>query len=96
MQSNKRVVFPELARIGTRHARSVAVFRMWLYVGLITYSLITPGFQVAWDIANPVLTPYDQMVIVGLELVGNELRPGFKQLQLFLFECSFEVGLDCI
>ena len=78
MQSNKRATFPELARIGKRHAGSVVMVRRQPYVDLVTYSLITPGFRVVWDIAHPVLTPYDRMVVVGLELVGNELCPGFE------------------
>ena len=57
-------------------------------VGSGTYSFITTSFWVVWDVAYHVLTPNKWVVIVGLELAGDKLRPSVKGLQILLFEHS--------
>ena len=47
-----------------------------------------------WNVAHCILTPYKRVVVIGLELARNELRPSFEGLQILLAKHSREVALD--
>ena len=95
MQSSIPTTFSGSAQIGTHHVGTERVVRRWSHAGLNTYSLITSTFRVVWDVAYCVLTPYNWVVIIGLELLRNKLCPGFEGLQLSLAKYDFKVTLYC-
>ena len=42
---------------------------------LDAYNLTATNFRVIWDVAYCILAPYQQVVVVRLELAGNKLCP---------------------
>jgi len=47
-----------------------------------------------FDVTNCVLTPYERVIIIGLELFGNKLCPGLECSQLFLAKHVWQVTLN--
>lgn len=50
------------------------------------YSLVAPNPGVVCNVTNHVLAPYEWVVIIGLEFLGNKLCPCIERLQPFLLE----------
>ena len=58
------------------------------------YGLVSTNSGVVWDVSNDILTPDERMVIIGLELLGHELCPGFNRLELLLAVDVRKVSLN--
>ena len=61
---------------------------------MVTYGLISSNSRVVCDVPDYVLAPYEWMVIIGLELAGNEIRPCIKCLKPLLTVRVCEVALN--
>ena len=61
----------------------------------ITYSLIFSGPRMVCDVPNYILAPYEWMIVIRLELAGNEIHPCIERLEPLLTEHVCEVVLDC-
>jgi hypothetical protein len=62
------------------HDTSTKIVRKWQKQIVSTYSSITSNFRVVFDVANHILTPYERVVVIGLELIGDKPCPSNESL----------------
>ena len=83
MRNSRRGASPKLGQTGTRRGESVKNFKILAKLSFYDiYSLVSTSSRVVWDISYNALTPYEWMVVIGLELFGNKLCPAIDCSEL--------------
>ena len=59
-----------------------------------TYGFVPSDLRMVFYVTNDILPPNDWVVIIGLELVGDELCPGIHCLQPLLTEHIGQMALN--
>ena len=96
MWNSRRGASPKSGQTGTCRSESVKNFKILAKLSFCDiYGLVSTSSRVVWDISYNVLTPYEWMVIIGLELFGNKLCLAIDCSELLPTVHDRKVALNC-